>query len=156
MENESENYRSLLVQTWQKTQDDFDKAVLSLSGGALGVSFIFLKDIVGPQPIQKAIIVFGAWICWALSSTATLVSFLTSKRAIWKEILALDHPVENVSKPSANRLTRAWQWCKSARGLDVCTTYLNSCASILFFIGVILMVIFTSYNLEALMHARQK
>jgi hypothetical protein len=44
MSDHTSDYRSLLVQTWQKAQDDFDKAVLSLSGGALGVSFIFLKD----------------------------------------------------------------------------------------------------------------
>jgi hypothetical protein len=50
---EAQQYRALLVQTWQKTQDDIDKAILSLSGGALGVSFVFLKDIVGPAGAHK-------------------------------------------------------------------------------------------------------
>ena len=36
-------YRSLLVQTAQKAQDDYDKAVTALSGGAIRLSLTFLK-----------------------------------------------------------------------------------------------------------------
>lgn len=35
----------------QQAQTDYEKTVLSLSGGALGISFAFVKDIVGSKPL---------------------------------------------------------------------------------------------------------
>jgi len=48
-ENMNENlqeYRKHLVAAEQQVQADFDKTVLSLSGGALGISFAFVKNPV--------------------------------------------------------------------------------------------------------------
>ncbi|WP_134984071.1 hypothetical protein [Xanthomonas axonopodis] len=54
-------YRQWLVVAEQKAQEDYDKTVLTLSGGALGISFAFVKDIVGQNPIQNS--------SWLLIST---------------------------------------------------------------------------------------
>jgi hypothetical protein len=59
-------YRKFLQDAEQKCQDNYYKMVLALSGGALGVSFAFVKDIV---PIARALFkccLFCAWICWSL------------------------------------------------------------------------------------------
>ena len=156
---EAQQYRALLVQTWQKTQDDIDKAILSLSGGALGVSFVFLKDIVGPAGAHKSGFLFAAWISWATSCALTLLSFLASRRAFAKQIKILDDEIAGiVTQPStrSGRLRRAGRWCVSAAGLNFCTSAFNSFAATLFVIGVILMIIFTAYNLEALHYVRPK
>ena len=58
-------YRLHLVAAEQKAQEDFDKTILSLSGGALGVSFVFLKDIVGPEHVAAPAWLFAAWLTWA-------------------------------------------------------------------------------------------
>ncbi len=43
-------YRQHLVDAEQQMQAEYDKAVLVLSGGAIGLSMTFLKDIVGVNP----------------------------------------------------------------------------------------------------------
>ena len=48
----SEEYRNGLIAAEQKSQDDYDKTIISLSGGALAISVVFIKDIMGnSEPI---------------------------------------------------------------------------------------------------------
>jgi hypothetical protein len=47
---------------------DFDKYVLMLSGGAIGLSIAFLRDLVGDQPIRNAELLIGAWVFLALAA----------------------------------------------------------------------------------------
>ena len=63
---EMAKYREWLVVAEQKSQENFDKTVLTLSGGALGISFAFLKDIVGPQPIILSVFLLTAWFAWEI------------------------------------------------------------------------------------------
>ena len=155
----TQQYRALLVQTWQKTQDDIDKAILTLSAGALGVSFAFLKDIVGPAGAHKSGLLLAAWLSWTVSCALTLLSFFTSRHAFAKQIKLLDDEIaERVAKPlpAAGRLRRAGRWCVSAAGLNFCTSAFNWFAAGLFLVGLILMIAFTAYNLEALNYVRPK
>ena len=64
MDEQLKEYRNWLIAAEQKAQEDFDKTVLSLSGGALGISFAFVKDIVGDQPLIKTKFLLTAWIAW--------------------------------------------------------------------------------------------
>mgnify|MGYP006172313013 CR=1 FL=1 len=79
-------YRQSLIEAEKQGQDSFDKTVLSLSGGALGISFVFIKDIIGVGAIVLPHLLLAAWVCWALSMLAILVSFYTSNRALRKAI----------------------------------------------------------------------
>ena len=72
------DYRKWLVAAEQKSQEDFDKTVLTLSGGALGVSFVFLKDVIGPQPIVMSCFLMVAWAAWAFSTFSVLTSYFLS------------------------------------------------------------------------------
>jgi hypothetical protein len=65
-------YRKHLQAAEQKSQEDFDKTVLSLSGGALGISFVFLKDVIGPNPIVQPNMLFAAWVAWGISTFCVL------------------------------------------------------------------------------------
>ncbi|MHA3774782.1 hypothetical protein ACXR0O_24940 [Verrucomicrobiota bacterium sgz303538] len=58
-----------------ESQTDFDKAVLALSGGALGLSFAFTEDVVGPENIVRAGFLLSAWISWGVSSASILMSY---------------------------------------------------------------------------------
>ena len=84
-------YRVYLLDSEQKAQEEFDKTVLTLSGGALGISFAFIKDIVGPHPVVNVGYLFVAWILWGLSVTAVLASYFTSH-------LALRHAIKQVDR----------------------------------------------------------
>lgn len=88
-ERRRDAWRTFLVNADQKAQDDYDKAVLTLSGGALGVTFGFLKDLVSPNPAWKVLLLL-AWISWALSISAVMWSFYASRRNIENRIRHLD------------------------------------------------------------------
>lgn len=76
------SYRQSLIEAEQKGQESFDKTVLSLAGGALGISFVFVKDIIGPNPIIHPAYLLMAWVFWAGSTLAVLSSFYFSNRAL--------------------------------------------------------------------------
>jgi hypothetical protein len=127
-------YRALLVQTQQKSQADFDKAVLTLSGGALGLSFAFTKDIVGGTNAHHSVFLLFAWIAWAASSTFILLSFFTSERAVHKAIIQLDRHMIADQRPG-----KAW---------DIFTNIFNASGLILFLFGFVMMTVFLMYNLN--------
>ncbi len=72
------DYRHQLVILEQQSQTNFDKTLLTLAGGALGVSFAFVKDFLGGRPPTLAVLLLVAWLCWVLSlaSAASLVRIM--------------------------------------------------------------------------------
>jgi hypothetical protein len=134
MDEQLKEYRSHLIAAEQKAQEDFDKTVLSLSGGALGISFAFVKDIVGPGPITNGRYLFAAWICWGVSVTLILTSYFTSH-------LALRHAIKQVD-------TKEIYTKRPGGHFDLITASCNALGAILFFVGAVLMIVFVSFNLE--------
>lgn len=57
------DYRKLLQELEIKAQEQYDKTVLMLSGGALGVSFTFLKDIISLDKAIHTGYLIVAWGC---------------------------------------------------------------------------------------------
>lgn len=134
MNDELQKYRAFLVVAEQKAQEDFDKTVLSLSGGALGVSFAFVKDIVGSQPMVYSELLLGAWIAWGASITFILTSFYTSRQALKKAIQQVD------AGQIYDQFPGGWY----SRFVAI----LNTFGGLLFFIGVVLIVFFVKFNLR--------
>ena len=127
-------YRQWLVAAEQKGQADFDKTVLTLSGGALGISFAFVKDIIGPGQITQPLILLAAWICWALSCFAVLASFHYSNLAVRRAIEQCDSGKIHC-EPPGGYYTKI-------------TKFLNASGGVLFFGGVFLMALFVYFNLS--------
>lgn len=128
-------YRQSLLSAEQKSQEDFDKTVLSLSGGALAVSFIFVKDVVGDQPIRDSIYLLYAWILWATSSFAVLISFYLSHLALRKAVKQLDDGSIHRDRPGGI--------------YSVVISIINPFGALLFFLGVVSMGFFVHENLSA-------
>src|SRR5690242_8681658 len=82
MDARLDEYRKHCVTAEQKAQEDFDKWVLTLSGGGLGTSFAFIKDLIGTGPLAHPLLLFSAWSAWAVSIVATLASFFFSQLAL--------------------------------------------------------------------------
>jgi hypothetical protein len=135
MDKQLEEYRTHLVEARQKAFEDFDKTVLALSGGALGVSFAFVKDLVGPGPLSCKSCLLTAWICWGTSVVTVLISYFSSQ-------LALDRSIAEVDAGSRPRRPGGVFWWL--------TTILNALGGLLFLLGLILLIVFVSHNLEAL------
>ena len=127
------SYRDHLVLAEQKAQEDFDKTVIALSGGALGISFAFVSDIVGTDELAKASLLYWAWTSWASSLISVLFSYFFSHLALRKAINQVDE-----KKLYEKRI---------GAGYNVATAFLNILGAILFVIGVILMVFFVRSNL---------
>lgn len=72
--------RKRLTDLHEKATESFDRAVMTLAGGALGISLAFVHD-VAPTPRHK--VVLGvSWLLFALSLLLSLLSFLTMERAV--------------------------------------------------------------------------
>ena|ERR1051325_230287 len=127
-------YRGLLTETEQKSQSEFDKCVLALSGGALGLTFTFAKNIIPAEVIVHPWYLLTAWVSWALSSTAVLLSFFFSTLALRKAIRQLDQGTIGMGRPGG------W-W-------DCATSSLNLIGLVLFLTGLATAITFLSYNLH--------
>jgi hypothetical protein len=126
------DYRKHLVAAEQKSQEDFDKTVLSLSGGALGVSFIFLKDVIGEKLILQPECLFASWVSWGMSTFSILLSYYFSQ-------MALRHAIGQVDKGSIHN--------EKPGGHYACLTKnLNLAGVVLFFVGVCSITYFAYSN----------
>lgn len=126
-------YRNWLVQTEHKASVAFDRAVMTLSGGALAISLTFINDvIVSPQP-GSVILLALAWGCLALSIGFILTSMLTSQRALRKAIIQVDTNQIYKEKPGG-LLARLTNW-------------LNIAACLAFILGIALLAWFAIANM---------
>jgi hypothetical protein len=126
-------YRNHLVLAEQKAQEDYDKTVIALSGGGLGISFAFLENVVGTKCIVEPLFLFFSWVAWALSILCVLASFFTSHLALQKAIKQVDDGTiyEKSLGGTFNKITR------------IC----NVPVRILFVFGAIIIAIFVLKNI---------
>ena len=68
----------------------FDKAILSLSGGTLAVSIAFIKDLVPLTELVCLPLLLVSWVLLGLSITSTVVSFLFSQNAYARQIASAE------------------------------------------------------------------
>ena len=118
----------------------FDKAILTLAAGALGLSLTFIRQIA-PQPDSwTKPILAASWGSFSLSLLITLISFLTSQYACSKqiEILEEENFETDYSPKEEHVLHNRW---------GAYTRKLNWASIISFIIGAILLSIFSIANL---------
>ena len=113
----------------------FDKAMLTLSAGALGLSITFIHNIApNPQCINLLII---SWCFFTIALLCTLSSFLTSQFGSRKQRKILDNYYKDPSIDQAMQKN-----CYA-----VITNWLNIISLSLFIIGVFFMLFFSYSNL---------
>lgn len=125
-------YRQSLVIAEQAMQGEYDKAVMTLSGGALGISFTFLKDIVGTKGLTHFCALLAAWGLWGLSISFILASFFTSTKALRKTVNDTD--VHTIYMTLAQS-----RWATA-------TKILNALGGIGFFLGLLSLLVFVAHN----------
>lgn len=132
------SHRTFLEAALEKEAHAYDKAVMTLSGGALAVSFAFVKDIIGgtPDPITMPEL-FCAWIFLSTSMLSCLGSMLTSQFALYRAIVQVDRP----------RADPASKKEPPGGGFGIATWILNISAGCFFGVGVIFLVTFAAQNL---------
>ncbi len=119
-------HRRHLVEALHTASQDFDKAILTLAAGALGISIAFINQ-VAPKPRDTAWLAI-AWLLFGAALVFILISFITSQSPIRWEI-------DNVyAEP------------RPARPHAKLTTTLNSLAAGAFVLGVASLVVFALLN----------
>lgn len=129
-------YREKLQALEQRMQSQYDKAVMALSGGALGISMAFLKDIALRQGAHQSVYgggyLLAAWISWGFSVTCTLYSYYTSTLALQRAIKQTDEEKIHTTVVGGR--------------FNIVTKILNASAGSLFMVGVIFLVVFVWKN----------
>ena len=131
-EKKKEEYLKHIRDAGERSQAEFDKTLISLSGGALGISLIFITDIVNLGEANDVALLKWSWILWASSLIITLFSFYTSVKSTRKMINDLS------SENTPVKMSNFWM---------VLTQILNILSPGAFICGVILFMCFVSTNI---------
>jgi hypothetical protein len=84
-------YRDLLNDLETAAQAEYDRLIVVLSGGALGVSFAFVHQFVGDaHPVIWPTGLVAAWTCWVFSLASMLLSHWFSAAAMRAAIEQID------------------------------------------------------------------
>ena len=124
-------YGETLLQSMQESQDQYDKSIISLSSGALGISFAFIDKLIDMGHAHGKLLLLAARIFWAGAICSTLVSFYFSQRAMelaYNKWQAKEYGFKN-----------PWDWL---------TRRLNIISGLTFLLGVIALIWFVYRNLK--------
>lgn len=132
------DYRRQLSEIENESQQQYDKYIMSLGGGAFGISFTFVNDIVGPDP-EAAYLLVSAWISWGLTILFGLFSFYASVLAARGLTAAVDHALASGSAESLQS-EAAYGW---GPGL---TDFFNIGAGVMFGVGICALSFFVLIN----------
>ena len=125
-------YRNTLGDIEGQAQTEYDRLIVTLSGGALGVTFAFVNQFIKSQP-QRPYLLVSAWCCWVASLFCILASHHFSVLASRKTIRQVDAGTIHSDAPGG--------WSDRVLGC------LNPLAGILFILGAILAMVFVSANM---------
>lgn len=125
-------YREKLLELEQQAQQSYDKTIVTLSGGALGLSLVFYEKVAGATP-EGAVFLFLAWGSWALSLLCVLFSFYFSAKALRKAVEQVDRGQIFSDEPGG--------------ASSQATRILNIGSGVFFLLGVLLMIAFAAINL---------
>ena len=133
--SEMKLYRDWLVQADKKTLEAYDKAVMTLSGGALAISLTFIKDVVPSPKAGTVNLLIWAWILLTGSIGAILVSIIMSHWALRKAITQVDKATIYTGRAGG-----MFSWV---------TEILNVVAGTAFVVGVVFLARFAVANMAS-------
>ena len=139
-DDNTENYlkeRKLLIDAQQQSYQQFDKAILTLSSSGLGVSIIFLRDILPLEQITDYCFLIASWILFTISIICTLISFLASQYAYGEQLKLID---AYFLKKDSDALANKNRFAQITEGLNIF-------AAVFFILAVISTIMFVSINI---------
>lgn len=105
MQEEDKEYWQQLNKAYIESSSQFDKQVLFLASGALGLSFAFIKDIVKLAEATNKWLLISSWSLFGAVILLSIISHYTSLKAINKKIHNLNAREDKGSK-KLNSLTK--------------------------------------------------
>jgi len=127
--------RKLYIDIERESTNFLDKAILSISTGAFGISLIFMKQFNPIKPHTLTLLVFS-WILLLISILSMLGSYFLNIKACRYGRTILDRYFEDIEK------------ARTACNPYKCASQLAAVSSIiLFVIGIILLALFCLKNI---------
>ncbi len=127
-----DEYRNYLIASKQFSQNTLDKYLISLSSGALGLSIIFVNNIIKNNPIYCKSLFTISWILFSITILLVLISFFSSIHSFSKAISQTDSDKIHKEEPGGS-------W-------NIFTKILNVINILLFILGLIFLLTFVSLN----------
>ena len=133
--------RKQLLATAKEAAIQYAKAIMTLSAGALTLSLAFMKDIVPNPGAGTLLLLKGSWLSFSLSLISVVISFLLSEFAFIRQVeisqksLSID-PTKSEAASATENPYKRW------------IIFLNIVSLAAFIMGVILLVLFSLFNLK--------
>ncbi len=130
MNEEKKSYLEQLNKIFVESSSQFDKQVLYVASGALGISLAFIKDIVHLDCATNKVLILLSWISFGAVILFCVLSHFTSLKAA-KSL------IENIEKESDN----------TSKSFDCLTQLLNILMILFLATGLILLFVFIGINI---------
>src|SRR5262245_53574390 len=124
-------HRAWLRDAYERTSTSYDKAVMTLAGGALAISLTFIHN-VAPKFQHKGYLGLS-WAALAASLLLIFSSFWVSQRSLLSDMAKMDSDDPGVGEPGEG----PWK---------VATEVVNVAAGLAFVLGVVFLVLFAWHN----------
>lgn len=113
---ELKKYRASLIDTLRFLNESYDKLLITLSGGALGISIAFLKDIVKLENVKFPDLLLYAWLAFIFSLAAVLGRLMFGIEAYRRAIKQVDSGTIYQERVGGrySLMTRALHICSAA------------------------------------------
>ena len=144
-------YRGELMAKRLSNSQALDRSILTLSSSALSLTLVFTKSLfLHDQPFLPWLLV-GSWISFSLAIFSTLVSFHVARIGLKEDIdYAEQYYLGDQSllfKPEDESIGLEDESLKALSRPRRFTEGLNYSSSIFFFLGTILLILFSSLNI---------
>ena len=133
MDDDLKKYRDSLLETLRFLNESYDKMLIMLSGGALGLSITFLKDVISLANVKHPELLLFSWLALIISLAAVLGRVLFGIEAYRKAVTQVDDGSIYNAKPGGI-------YSVLTKGL-----YILSASSLL--TGLVLIAIFSYVNI---------
>jgi len=117
--------------------ENYDKAILTLSTGILGISMAFIKDVVPYESTRHIELIVLSWIFLGLAIMFTLSSFIISQKGIKKQLFFAEQYY----------LNKREEFCNKKNCFAIATDIINFVSGIFFLFAIILSIYFISINM---------
>jgi len=131
-----EEYEKQLLDALQKSHEQYDKAILTLSSGGLALSITLLKDLFPVDKVVMPEVLVWSWYLFGAAIISTIFSFMTSIRSTNTQ-RDYFHKYYIEKKSDYKDKTNWW---------TVITKWLNRTSAVCFIVGVVTTIIFASGN----------
>lgn len=138
-EDAYKEYCRSLDEALARSENEFEKKITYLAAGALGLSFVFISDIVGFHQSRCACILFLGWVLLITCLIMNLVSHLNSKSHIVKTREECDEKYNRGENfvPDPQKIAERNQ----------AISRINDLTTIFFIAGTILILVYVGINL---------